>query len=171
MRDFNPDEISPGEFGADRSGTSSGRRRASSSSTASPATSIPCRSAQGRGAGHPVAAQISCARRRADDADRGSARLIGENVGLDVDVSFLGDTVLLLRIRETEGRLRRSITVVKKRQARTTSTSTSFIIASSGVTVVPYNPLPEPADRARPPSRRAGRGADPCALSPGRRLM
>jgi archaellum biogenesis ATPase FlaH len=41
--------------------------------------------------------------------------LLGQNVGIDVDVSFLGDTVLLLKLTEHDGRLRRNITVVKKR--------------------------------------------------------
>jgi circadian clock protein KaiC len=59
--------------------------------------------------------------------------LLGQNVGIDVDVSFLGDTVLLLRIVEHDGRLRRNITVVKKRHGP----------HDLDVTVVPYNPLPE----------------------------
>jgi circadian clock protein KaiC len=68
--------------------------------------------------------------------------LLGENVGIDVDVSFLGDTVLLLRIGEDEGRLRRSITVVKKRHGPHDLHVHELFIQSSGVTVVPYNPLP-----------------------------
>ena len=71
--------------------------------------------------------------------------LIGENVGLDVDVSFLGDTVLLLRIQEAEGRLRRSITVVKKRHGPHDLKVHELLIESSGVTVLAYNPLPDRA--------------------------
>lgn len=69
--------------------------------------------------------------------------LLGQNVGIDVDVSFLGDTVLLLRISEHEGRLRRNITVVKKRHGPHDLNVHELFIQSSGVTVVPYNPLPE----------------------------
>jgi circadian clock protein KaiC len=69
--------------------------------------------------------------------------LLGQNVGTDVDVSFLGDTVLLLRIVEHEGRLRRNITVVKKRHGPHDLDVRELLIQSSGVTVVAYNPLPE----------------------------
>jgi circadian clock protein KaiC len=69
--------------------------------------------------------------------------LLGQNLGIDVDVSFLGDTVLLLRIIEHDGRLRRNITVVKKRHGPHDLDVRELFIQSSGVTVVPYNPLPE----------------------------
>ena len=69
--------------------------------------------------------------------------LLGEDVGIDVDVSFLGDTVLLLRIIEHGDRLRRSITVVKKRHGPHDLDVRELFIQSSGVTVVPYNPLPD----------------------------
>ncbi len=69
--------------------------------------------------------------------------LLGQNVGIDVDVSFLGDTVLLLRMAEHDGRLRRNITVVKKRHGPHDLDVRELFIASSGVTVVAYNPLPE----------------------------
>jgi circadian clock protein KaiC len=69
--------------------------------------------------------------------------LLGQGVGIDVDVSFLGDTVLLLRITEHEGRLRRSITVVKKRHGPHDLDVRELFIQSSGVTVIPYNPIPE----------------------------
>ncbi|RUZ59077.1 serine/threonine protein kinase, partial [Mesorhizobium sp. M7A.F.Ca.US.007.01.1.1] len=67
----------------------------------------------------------------------------GRNVGIDVDVSFLGDTVLLLRMCEHEGRRRRNITVVKKRHGPHDLDVRELFIASSGVSVVSYNPLPE----------------------------
>ncbi|SDG52063.1 ATPase domain-containing protein [Pelagibacterium luteolum] len=70
--------------------------------------------------------------------------LLGQNVGLDVDVSFLGDTVLLLRLTEHDGRLRRNITVVKKRHGPHDLEVHELLIAGSGIKVVPYNPLPEP---------------------------
>ncbi len=69
--------------------------------------------------------------------------LLGQNVGIDVDVSFLGDTVLLLRIIEHEGRLRRSITVVKKRHGPHDLDVHELVIVSDGISVLPYNPLPE----------------------------
>jgi circadian clock protein KaiC len=69
--------------------------------------------------------------------------LLGQNIGIDVDVSFLGDTVLLLRMTEHEGRLRRNITVVKKRHGPHDLDVRELLIASSGVSVVSYNPLPE----------------------------
>lgn len=69
--------------------------------------------------------------------------LLGQNVGIDVDVSFLGDTVLLLRIVEDEGRLRRNIVVVKKRHGPHDLDVRELFINSSGVSVIPYNPLPE----------------------------
>lgn len=69
--------------------------------------------------------------------------LLGQNVSLDVDVSFLGDTVLLLRIAEHEGKLRRNITVVKKRHGRHDLDVHELFITSEGVKVVPYNPIPE----------------------------
>ncbi len=69
--------------------------------------------------------------------------LLGQGIGIDVDVSFLGDTVLLLRITEHEGRLRRSITVVKKRHGPHDLDVRELFIQSSGVTVIPYNPIPE----------------------------
>jgi circadian clock protein KaiC len=69
--------------------------------------------------------------------------LLGHDTGIDVDVSFLGDTVLLLRIAEHEGKLRRNITVVKKRHGPHDLEVRELFIRSSGVTVVPYNPLPE----------------------------
>jgi circadian clock protein KaiC len=70
--------------------------------------------------------------------------LLGQNVGTDVDVSFLGDTVLLLRIVEHEGRLRRNIKVVKKRHGPHDLNVQELLIESGGVSVVAYNPLPDP---------------------------
>jgi circadian clock protein KaiC len=71
--------------------------------------------------------------------------LIGENMGTDVDVSFLGDTVLLLRLTESEGTLRRTITVVKKRHGPHLLEVHELIIDGSGVKVLPFNPLPDAA--------------------------
>jgi circadian clock protein KaiC len=63
--------------------------------------------------------------------------LLGQNVGIDVDVNFLGDTVLVLRLTEHEGRLRRNITVVKKRHGPHDLDVHELFIESSGITVVP----------------------------------
>ena len=69
--------------------------------------------------------------------------LLGENMGTDIDVSFLGDTVLFLRLQESEGTLRRTITVVKKRHGPHLLQVQELIIDGSGVQVVSFNPLPD----------------------------
>ncbi|WP_245515071.1 ATPase domain-containing protein [Jiella endophytica] len=63
--------------------------------------------------------------------------LIGENVSIDVDVSFLGDTVLLLRVDEEGDQLKRSITVVKKRHGPHAMSVHKLTIDGSGVSVSP----------------------------------
>lgn len=59
--------------------------------------------------------------------------LAGEEGGADVDVSFLGDCVLLLRMAETGGRLRRTMTVVKKRHGPHDMNVREFEIRSDGL--------------------------------------
>lgn len=68
--------------------------------------------------------------------------LMGHNVASDVDVSFLGDSVLLLRMFEWPGVIRRSITVVKKRHGPHDLNIHEFLITSDGISVQPYNPPP-----------------------------
>jgi len=68
--------------------------------------------------------------------------LLGDNMGTDIDVSFLGDTVLLLRLAESENTLRRTITVVKKRHGPHQLHVHELIIDGSGVQVLPFNPPP-----------------------------
>ena len=63
--------------------------------------------------------------------------LIGENVSIDVDVSFLGDTVLLLRVSERDNQLKRSITVAKKRHGPHALSVHQLTIDTSGVRVSP----------------------------------
>ncbi|MBO0902993.1 ATPase domain-containing protein [Jiella sonneratiae] len=63
--------------------------------------------------------------------------LIGENVSIDVDVSFLGDTVLLLRIEEVGHQLKRSITAVKKRHGPHAMSVHELSITPEGVSVSP----------------------------------
>jgi len=68
--------------------------------------------------------------------------LMGHNVSSDVDVSFLGDSVLLLRMFEWPGVIRRSITVVKKRHGPHDLNVHEFLITPDGISVQPYNPPP-----------------------------
>lgn len=68
--------------------------------------------------------------------------LLGQNVGIDVDVSFVGDTVLLLRLHESPGMLRRSITIVKKRHGPHGLDVREMIINERGISIEPFNPAP-----------------------------
>jgi circadian clock protein KaiC len=47
-----------------------------------------------------------------------------------VDVTYLADTVILMRYFETQGRVRRALSVIKKRPARTKTPFVSFISAA-----------------------------------------
>ncbi len=117
ISDFNPNEISPGEFGADRAEggerRESARRRdrqlyrlsqlAAASRQSGPATSSRCSS-------------ISRARRRARRADRRPARgLLGQNVGIDVDVELSRrHGRCCCASASAKGALRRNISVVEE---------------------------------------------------------
>jgi circadian clock protein KaiC len=68
--------------------------------------------------------------------------LLGHNVSSDVDVSFLGDAVLLLRMYEWPGVIRRSITVVKKRHGPHDLNVHELVIRAEGVLVQAFNPPP-----------------------------
>lgn len=68
--------------------------------------------------------------------------LLGHNVASDVDVSFLGDAVLLLRMYEWPGLIRRSITVVKKRHGPHDLNVHELVIRPEGISVQPFNPPP-----------------------------
>lgn len=143
IHDFNPNEISPGEFGqiVQRIVTEKKTRVVVIDSFTGYLNSLPHRDKAVRDiqtllkylARAGVLTMLIVAQHG----------LLGQNVGIDVDVSFLGDTVLLLRIVEHEGRLRRNITVVKKRHGPHDLNVRELFIQTSGVTVVPYNPLPE----------------------------
>jgi circadian clock protein KaiC len=52
-----------------------------------------------------------------------------------VDVTYLADTVMLLRYFEAQGRVRRAISVVKKRTGRHEDTIREFMIGSTGITL------------------------------------
>ena len=143
IRDFNPNEISPGEFGqiVQAHVSEHNTRVVVIDSFTGYLNSLPNRQA----AVQDIQILLKFLARAGVltmliVAQHG---LIGENVGLDVDVSFLGDTVLLLRIQEADGRLRRSITVVKKRHGPHDLDVHELLIESPGVTVVAYNPLPD----------------------------
>ena len=68
--------------------------------------------------------------------------LLGHNVGTDVDVSFLGDAVILLRMYEWPGLIRRSVTVVKKRHGPHDLDVHELVIEPEGVKVQAFNPPP-----------------------------
>jgi circadian clock protein KaiC len=144
LRDFNPNEISPGEFGqiVQDAVTQNKSRVVVIDSLTGYLNSLPHRDKAVRDiqsllkylARSGVLTMLIVAQHG----------LIGQNVGIDVDVSFLGDTVLLLRIMEHEGRLRRNITVVKKRHGPHDLNVRELLIETGGVSVVAYNPLPDP---------------------------
>lgn len=144
LRDFNPNEISPGEFGqiVQDAVNENKVRVVVIDSLTGYLNSLPHREKAVRDiqsllkflARSGVLTMLIVAQHG----------LIGQNVGIDVDVSFLGDTVLLLRIMEHEGRLRRSITVVKKRHGPHDLNVQELLIESGSVSVVAYNPLPDP---------------------------
>jgi circadian clock protein KaiC len=61
--------------------------------------------------------------------------LLGSNMQSPVDASYLADTVILLRYFETAGRLRRAISVVKKRSGRHEDTLREFRLSATGLWV------------------------------------
>jgi circadian clock protein KaiC len=60
---------------------------------------------------------------------------MGTNMGTPVDVSYLADTVLMLRFFEAAGAVRRAISVVKKRTGYHENTIREMKISSDGITV------------------------------------
>jgi circadian clock protein KaiC len=54
-----------------------------------------------------------------------------------VDVTYLADTVVLMRYFEAKGRVRRAVSVVKKRTGPHEDTIREFQISSKGLTVGP----------------------------------
>ena len=52
-----------------------------------------------------------------------------------VDVTYLADTVVLLRYFEALGRVRRAISVIKKRTSAHEDTIREFLVDSRGITV------------------------------------
>ncbi len=60
--------------------------------------------------------------------------LVGE-MGTPVDVTYLADTVILLRYFESRGRVRRAISVIKKRAGFHETTIREFSISNAGLTM------------------------------------
>jgi circadian clock protein KaiC len=60
---------------------------------------------------------------------------MGTNMGSPVDVSYLADTVLMLRFFEAAGAVRRAISVVKKRTGYHENTIREMRLSSAGITV------------------------------------
>lgn len=62
--------------------------------------------------------------------------LVG-HMELPVDVTYLADTVILMRFFEAQGRVRRAISVVKKRTGEHEDTIREFVISNKGLSVGP----------------------------------
>lgn len=60
---------------------------------------------------------------------------MGVNIGTPVDVSYLADTVLMLRFFEAAGAVRRAISVVKKRTGQHENTIREMRLSSEGIIV------------------------------------
>lgn len=60
---------------------------------------------------------------------------LGSNMGTSVDVSYLADTVVMLRYFEASGEVRRALSVVKKRTGQHESTIRELRITGSGILV------------------------------------
>ena len=65
--------------------------------------------------------------------------LLGDGAQTDLDVSFLGDTVILLRMYEVPGDVRRLITVVKKRHGPHEMAVKRLHISGAGVRIAPFD--------------------------------
>lgn len=60
---------------------------------------------------------------------------MGSNMGTPIDVSYLADTVLMLRFFEAKGAVRRAISAVKKRMGYHENTIREMLMSSDGITV------------------------------------
>lgn len=60
---------------------------------------------------------------------------LGSTMGTPVDVSYLADTVLMLRYFEAGGAVRRALSVVKKRSGAHENTIREFSVSSSGIRI------------------------------------
>lgn len=68
--------------------------------------------------------------------------LLGVQASSDLDISFLGDSVILLRMYEWPGLVRRTVTIVKKRHGPHVLDVRELTITTDGVSVEPFNPPP-----------------------------
>ncbi|MCH9809507.1 MAG: AAA family ATPase [Alphaproteobacteria bacterium] len=78
--------------------------------------------------------------------------LLGQEQSADLDVSYLGDSVLWLRMYEWPGVVRRTITAVKKRHGPHDLNIHEFTIGPEGVEVEEFNPPPPGAPGPLPTS-------------------
>jgi circadian clock protein KaiC len=67
--------------------------------------------------------------------------MVGENLQVPLDVSYLADTVILLRYFENRGVIRKAISVVKKRSGQHEPTLRELAMGAGGVHIGP--PLQE----------------------------
>jgi circadian clock protein KaiC len=74
--------------------------------------------------------------------------LLGHNMDTDIDVSFLGDTVIFLRMYEWPAVIRRTISVVKKRHGPHDLDIRQIKISQKGITIQDF--VPPPPGRASP---------------------
>ncbi|MDP8984026.1 MAG: circadian clock protein KaiC [Pseudomonadota bacterium] len=61
--------------------------------------------------------------------------LVGGDLPAPIDITYLADTVVLLRYFEARGRVRRAISVIKKRTGRHESTIREYRVENGGVTL------------------------------------
>ena len=61
--------------------------------------------------------------------------LVGTAMAAPIDVSYLADTVIMLRFFEAQGDVRRAISVVKKRTGEHETTIREFRIGAEGLNV------------------------------------
>jgi circadian clock protein KaiC len=142
IRDFDPVEVSPGEFAqiARRAVEEHAIRVVLIDSFTGYLSSLP----RGEEAVMQMQALLKYLTRRGALVMLVVAQhgLLGQEAATDVDVSFLGDAVLLLRMYEWPGVVRRTITVVKKRHGPHDLAVHELTIRPEGVSVLPFNPPP-----------------------------
>jgi circadian clock protein KaiC len=63
------------------------------------------------------------------------AGMLGTSMTSPVDISYLADTVLLLRFFEAMGQIRKAISVVKKRTGSHEDTIREFVLGAGGLRV------------------------------------
>jgi circadian clock protein KaiC len=61
--------------------------------------------------------------------------LVGANMGAPIDVSYLADTVVLLRYFEAGGQMRKALSVMKKRSGKHDSAIREFMMTSTGIRI------------------------------------